>query len=201
MANTSNPRGFKPVDNLRERGTIGRVGRYLIPSTDGTAVYVGDLVKLAGAATAGSGDVTVAQAAAGDTTLIGVVVGIDQVSGISLTSSNLNVNYRPASTAMYVFVSDDPDTIYEAQVNSVGVTTTHIFVIGDMGENCDVVVAAGNTTTGLSGMQVDGSSHTTSAKQLRTIKYANPLNEDLTADLVTLQVMINQHAYKTTTGV
>src|SRR3990167_8022560 len=115
MANTDQVRGLRLVNSLS--GRQPQIKRYFIPSTDSTAVFVGDLVKLAGSADS-YGVATVAQCAAGNPTL-GVVVGVDQVKGVTTTNLNLYRTHRPASTAMYVWVCDDPAAVYEIQCDDV----------------------------------------------------------------------------------
>lgn len=195
MANTSNVLGLKPVGTLTGTNT-GRVRRYYIPSTDSTAVFVGDAVKSAGSSDAIEGVPTVAQAAAGDT-LRGVVVGIDPVDGVAANSIQLGINYRPASTAMYVLVNDDPNTIYEVQEDAVGATTALI----DVGENADIVVGAGDTVTGASGMQLDSSDHKTATAQLRILGFARRCDNEPASANAKLLVIINEHELKSTTGV
>ena len=48
MANTSAPKGFVPKRTLHGGAWKGLVKTYYIPSSDGTAVYVGDVVKFNG---------------------------------------------------------------------------------------------------------------------------------------------------------
>src|SRR5574343_414317 len=50
MANADSPFGLKPVSHISGASWNGVTWRCFIPSTDGTAMYVGDPVVLAGAA-------------------------------------------------------------------------------------------------------------------------------------------------------
>jgi len=74
MANTDTPFGFKPVKHLNGSPWNGKANVYYIPSTDNTAVFVGDAVKGAGAADTTGKYPTVTQATAG-AAVIGVVIG------------------------------------------------------------------------------------------------------------------------------
>ncbi|WP_456442282.1 hypothetical protein, partial [Psychroserpens sp.] len=74
MANLDRPAGFKPVKNLNGSPWNGKANVYYIPSTDDTAIFIGDAVKSAGSADATGMYPTVAQAAAGDT-IRGVIIG------------------------------------------------------------------------------------------------------------------------------
>jgi hypothetical protein len=59
MANVDRVWGFRPVGTSNGSPYNGQVRKYYIPSTDSTAVFQGDLVKLAGGADA-NGVATVA---------------------------------------------------------------------------------------------------------------------------------------------
>lgn len=194
--NTSFVSGLRPVDNLRQPGSIGRVRRYFIPSTDATAVFLGDAVKSAGSADSVTGLPTIAQAAAGDT-IRGVVVGFDPVDGVTLATTNLNRVHRPASTAMYALVADDPDLVCEIQEDAVG----GALAVTDIGENCDLVVGSGNATTGLSGMQVDSSTHVTTTAQVRLVGFVNRSDNVIGSANAKMLVVINEHEFKSTSGV
>lgn len=196
MANVSFVKGLTAVDHLLQSGTTGRVNEYYIPSSDGTAVYVGDAVKSAGSADSVTGCPTVAQAAASDT-LRGVVVAVNQVKGITPANSNLTRSYRPASVGMYVWVNDDPYTIFAAAQDAVG----GAIALVDIGENADLIVGSGDNTTGYSGMQVDSSTHTTSSAQVRIIGFVNSPGNTPASTTAQLRVVINKHELKSTSGV
>jgi hypothetical protein len=187
MANVDRVNGLRPVKHLDGSPYNGAFNRYFVPATDNTAIFIGDAVKSGGTADA-DGVPTVAQAAAGDT-LRGVVVGIEPETADSTI-------YRVASTARYVYVADSPDLVFEVQEDSGGAATALV----DVGENADIIVASGNTTTGTSGMELDSSTHTASSAQLRILGFAQrPDNAQGTN--AKLLVMINEHELKSTSGV
>ncbi len=198
MANLNAPRGAIPVGHLDGSPYNGKVNMYLCPAADGTAVFVGDFVKLGGTAGATGvvvngqdveGMPTIAQAAAGDT-LVGVVVGF------LANQDSLMTKHRVASTNRIALVADAPDLIFEIQEDSVGAATALV----DVGENADVVVGAGSATTGLSGMQLDSSTHAAATAQLRILGFVKrPDNAQGTN--AKLLVFINEHIYKATAGV
>lgn len=148
-------RGFKLRDDIM--GYMPKMRTYYIPAGDGTAAFPGDLVKISGEVDA-DGTPAVIQAAAADA-CVGVLIGVDQVRGISDTNFNLYRKHRIASTKMYVFVCDDPNAVYEAQEDSAGGN----IAITDGQKNVDFVVAAGDTSFGLSGMEIDSSTVATTA--------------------------------------
>ena len=210
MANIDAPNGAKPVRFLSGAPWNGQTNMYLLESGDGTATFVGDFVKLGGSAgSAGTvvngidveGMPTIVQAAAGDTLILGVVVGF--LPNVTNPSA---VNYRLASTNRIALVVDDPYVIFEIQEDSV----TGTLVAADVGLNVDFIVAAGSTTTGLSGMEInsDGSLGTGTAN-LRILRLVprpdNHQGDNATSSSSTYvnaryEVLINEHAFKSTTG-
>lgn len=199
MTNTSAVRGARVVGMVSGGPFNGSVRRYALPSGDSTATFIGDFVKSGGTAlTISTGETlpTITQAAAGDT-LRGVVIGFDPIAGVAVGSENLNRLYRPASTQMVAWVCDDQNALLEIQEDAVG----GAIALVDIGENADIVVAAGSTATGMSGMQLDSSTHTTSSAQLRMINFVNrPDNTPASAN-AKLLVKINEHELASTTGV
>lgn len=151
MANSDTPFGLIPIG--RNGGAYdGRVGRYYIPSTDGTACAVGDAVKLAGSADS-RGVPTIARATAGDVP-VGIIIGFEPIS------TALDVpDYRAASTARYALVADDPDILFIAQEDSVG----GALAATDVGLNVDLIFGTPSATTGLSNVELDSSTATTTS--------------------------------------
>ena len=193
MANTSRVNGFRPVKYLNGAPWNGQVTRYSIPASDGTALFVGDLVKAS--ATADSEGVRgVIQAAASDAVL-GVVVGFES----SMTSLD-TPQYRVASTLRYALVVDDPNVIFEAQEDGA----TDPLEMVDAGLNVDFVVGAGSTTTGASGMQIDSNTEAVTATlPLKLIGPAKrPDNELVAAGQAYTRwlVKINNHQLGSHTG-
>ncbi len=194
--NTSAIRGARVVGMVGGSPFSGSVRRYVIPAGDGTATFVGDFVKSGGTAvtiSTGENLPTVIQAAAGDA-LRGVVIGFDPVAGVAIGSENLNRLYRPALTQMVVWVVDDPKV--ELEIQADGITA-----LIDVGENADIVVAAGSTSTGWSGMQLNTADHKTATAQLRILGFVNRADNVPAALNAKLRVMINEHELSSTTGV
>ena len=193
MANTSRVNGFRPVKYLNGAPWNGQVTRYSIPASDGTALFVGDLVKAS--ATADSEGVRgIIQAAAGDACL-GVVVGFESAM------TNLDTpQYRVASTLRYALVVDDPNVLFEAQEDG----DTDPLEMVDAGMNVNFVVGAGSTTTGASGMQIDSNTEAVSAtlplKLIEPVK--RPDNELVAAGQAYTRwlVKINNHQLGSHTG-
>ncbi len=150
---------------------VGRLGggtpsirRYYVPSTDSTALYQGDVVKVVdttGAMDAAGEYITVTRAATGNP-LLGVVIGFKYDPALPYIGK-----YRAASTARYVDVCDDPEAIYEIQEDAVGAPVTAA-LIGSL-SNADIIVASGSTVTGLSGTMLDSDTAGAGAEDLKII--------------------------------
>lgn len=201
MPNIDSPSGLKPVQHLDGSPWNGKVNMYLIPSADGSAVYVGDLVRKEGTVGSGAaglvvngidceGMPTAIVAGATDTTLLGVVVGFLP------NQSNLEQLHRAASTNRIALVCDAPDVVYEIQEDSVGGALTATQV----GNNFDTVYAAGSTTTGRSAVELDSSDASgTGSAQLRVLGLAKKPGNEIGTNAKWL-VAINEHFFKSTTG-
>lgn len=138
MANANTPFGLKPVRYLSGAPYNGAMNRYFIPATDGTACYIGSLVKPAGSADA-SGIGTVTSNVATAAPVIGAVVAVEMETRESLI-------YRAASTARYVYVADDPNLVFECQDDGASaLAATNVWMAADLTN-----FTSGNTGSGLS---------------------------------------------------
>lgn len=197
MANPNAPHGLSPVGYLDGSPWNMQARMYRIPSTDGTAYGVGDVVKSATGADA-AGITNVVLAAAGDVAR-GVIVGIvvaPTVKGnpVSGMVPNLNVQTIPATKAYdyYVLVADDPSIIFEAQCNNTGTLTI-------TSQNANIVTAALGTNY-VSQTQVNNASiATTNTLQLKILGQPQRPNVDNSAN-APLLVMFNTHEFKGSTG-
>lgn len=187
MANTNKPFGIRPVGNKISAGFNGQVTKYYVPSTDGTAFYVGDLVKLAGSADS-DGYATVAKAGTTDAT-VGPVIGVLPVADSGATVVDLQTSYRKASTAAYVLVADSPSDVFEIQCNSGAVAAT------DVGNNASFTASTGSTTTGLSNAVLDYSTIATTTSLPLQILGLKAAPDNAFGAYAILRVRLNAHAY------
>lgn len=153
MANPNAPNGFVPVKHA-SGGASGRTNEYPLSTGYSTSLFLGDAVK-----TDGSGNIVIA--GAGDQ-IRGVFAGVNYYFA---DGSVVFRRYWPASTTelsgsiIRALVWDDPNQLFEVQ--SAGSITA-----ADIGQWVDLSTAtAGNTLTGISGMQTsaDGGSEVTFA--------------------------------------
>ena len=153
MANADAPFGLRPVSMLDGSPWNGQVIRCQFEATDTTACFIGDLVELNG--TPGTEGVpTVTQGAASTANgFFGVVVAFEY------DPTDLESKYRLASTQRACYVAPALDCLFEIQEDSDG----GALALTNIGQTCDVIVGAGDTTTGLSGMELDSSNVGTGA--------------------------------------
>lgn len=165
MANTDSPWGLKPIllDESKD------CHMYPITSNYGTALFHNDPVVRV---TAG----TIERAAAGGPVLGSIVALFVQSPANQYFPDNLTpVQYMPAaagaSTQYWALVSDNPNMFYTIQED--GDTTP--LVLADIGNNVDMIFThAGNTTTGISGCEIDSTAKSVTADyQLKLISLAD----------------------------
>lgn len=188
MANTIRINGFKPVKHLNGSAWNGQTETFATLASDATAVFIGDLVKIAATGEAATGIRSVTKASVGDA-VVGAVVGI------MIDPTNLNTpQYRKASVAQYVFVSTSPDTVYEANMNGSFTNTT-------VGQNANHIDAGGSTSTGNSGESVDATTiATTATLTLKLYDAVQRVDNDSTIANSRVLVSINNHQLASGTG-
>lgn len=191
MANVSRVNGLRAVKHTNGSAYNGQANLYYVPSSDGTALAVGDPVKLGGSASV-EGLATVTKASTA-----GVVLGV--VAGFLPDYSNLNLplQYRAASTGRYVFVIDSPDVVYEVQEDAVG----GALAVADIGLNVDFIDAGVSTTTGASGVQLDTSTKATTATlPFKLLGFAQRVDNEVGSANAKVLVAINNHQLAGGTG-
>jgi len=152
MANPDTPYGLQPCN--RNGGVYDATANvYFIPSTDGTAVAVGDPVTLAGSADA-DGIPTIKRLTAGAPSASAANIPVGIVVGFKVNPANLEIpNYRAASTSAYAIVADDPALFFTVQEDSVGgdLAATNV------GQRINFIMGTPSATTGLSNVEIDSS--------------------------------------------
>jgi hypothetical protein len=192
MANNNAPFGLRPVRSLSGQVYTGATRTYSVPAGDGTAIYLGDAVKLVGTSQIinGSSYPDVAQAASGDV-IVGVVVAVDPATRDSLT-------YRAASTQRTLKVADDPNLLFEIQQTNSGTALN----ANDVGLNANLTVTAGSAITGYSGSVISNASEaTTNTLDLKIIDLVDRADNDIGSSVSSgtvasrFLVRINRHQY------
>ena len=190
MANIDSAFLLIPVAHVGQTDNNGGQTQYSIGDTQGTAIFTGDPVKY-------KSDGTVEVATAGDP-VVGVFGGCFYTD--PTTSKPTWSPYFPASLApgdAKAFVWDNPMQTFIVQQDSV----VSNLLAANLNENANLIFNAGNTTTGVSGVEIDSSSaDVTAALQVRLIDfYATPSN-NTTANNSVFVVKINNHKLMGGTG-
>jgi hypothetical protein len=192
MANNNAPFGLRPVSTVSGQPFTGGARTYSVPAGDGTAIYLGDAVKLVGTSQIinGSSYADIAQAASGDV-IVGVVVGVLPATRDSLT-------YRAASTQRLIMVADDPNLLFEIQQTNSGTPLN----ANDVGLNANLTVTAGSAITGYSGSVISNASEaTTNTLDLKIVGMVDRADNDIGSSVSSgtiasrFLVRINRHQY------
>ena len=187
MANKDAAFGLKPIGKVGQNRDNQGLSEYLIAASS-SAIYFQDPVKMAA-----SGAIVVAGAG-------GAILG--SLGGIFFTDANTSkptfANHLDASntaTDIKGFISDDPYERFEIQSDGATEAT-------DVGQNADIVYAAGSSPDYVSKVELDESDHKDATAQLRIIGISkDPDNNEAGSANVNLVVLINEHQLKGTTGV
>ena len=193
MANIDAPFGLRPIakQGSAPGGTVGTT-KYKI-SSGASAIFTGDPVKLKA-----DGSIEVKGG-------VGAITGA--ISGVFMgcfytdptTSKPTFRNNFPdglAATDAIAFISDDVNQLYIAQqdANDIGAA--------DLGNNAEMIMAAGSTTTGMSRAEIDSSTAATgnATYMLKILDFYDTPSNDTTAANSVLVVKINNHQLAASTG-
>jgi hypothetical protein len=201
MANVDAPSGLKPVRHKSGAPYNGATTPYYIPAGYGTALFVGDPVTITGTSNTaavkvpGGGNFGIGtmreinKTTAGDSNSdaerqTGVIVGFSPLA------TDLSKNYNPANTERVAYVCDDPDVVFEIQANGA-------IPAASMGLNAIFIYThSGNTTTGLSGVELDTTGTVPAADasyQMRILSAVNREDNDTTLTHAKVLVVLNNH--------
>ena len=191
MANVVEKFGLRPYRKLDGTPLVGAQNRYTIASNHTTAIFQGDLVI---PLTAGNIDRHTANNSAA---VIGVFNGCFYTD--PTTKKPTFRNSYPGSIVasdITAFVVDDPDAVFLMDADAA-------FTRADLYQNYSVSTGGGNTTTGISEVQLDVSvSGTNASFVIQAIDISqDPDNSDTTAANANVLVRINKHFYRNGTGV
>ncbi len=123
MTNTSNPTGFTPVKSL-SGSTTPRMTAYTIANAYATALGKGDPVK-----STGTGK-NVSLAAAGET-MVGIFAGCEYTDASGKFQRSAYWPAAQVATDAVAFVYDDPNQIFEVQVDGVGLALNDLQSMSD----------------------------------------------------------------------
>ena len=191
MANVVEKFGLRPYRKLDGTPLVGAQNRYSIASNHTTAIFQGDLVI---PLTAGTID---RHTANNSTAVLGVFNGWFYTDPTTQKPTFRN-SYPGAIVASDItaFVVDDPDAVFLMDADDT-------FAQADLFRNYSVTTGSGNTTTGISEVQLDVSvSGTNASFIIQAIDISqDPDNSDTGSANANILVRINKHFYRSGTGI
>lgn len=207
MANVDSPFGLRPIRHMMGVPLAATIRPYYISASYGTALFIGDpVVKYSDGANAAAvsapsaglfppGTLPEVRKAAitTNTPITGVIVGF------AAHPANLDLKHNPANTERIAYVCDDPWMVYEIQADAV-LALTSIGLNGNL-----IFTHAGNTATGLSGVELDAAGtadgpDTTATDQIKILRFVNREDNDTAAAHAKVEVMINMHTQRHATA-
>lgn len=196
MANRDIRKGLTPVRHINGNPYNGKFRVYYVKVTDGTALFIGDPVLWAGSADVLGKYASIQQATAGSE-ILGSIVGFGDTPYLMADTTDLERVYRPSSTAMYVGVADDPDLVFEVQ----GDDDSENIIADDVGSTLDIIFThAGNTSTGLSGCELDSSTGGQTNDACRLLGLVDR-EDNVLGEFAKFEILIVKHAMSSLTGV
>ena len=191
MANVNKAFGLRPLAKLGSNYNSDGDTQYKIASGTATAIFQGDTVTFGVSGGVSTGFIV--KHTPGAANILGVFIGCNYTDPRS--KKPVWRNYYPGGIAaddIVAFVVDDPNAQFLVQASGVAGVTA-------IGQNADLVqTVAGNTTTGVSGLELNtGSLAAASALNVKVVGVTtDPSNSDLTAAYADLIVIINEHLYR-----
>jgi hypothetical protein len=195
MANVNKAFGLRPLGKVGSNYNSDGDTQYKIASGTTDAIFQGDTVTFGASGGVSTGFIV--KHTPGAANILGVFVGCQYTD--PTTSKTTFKNYYPGSVAasdIVAFVVDDPYAQFLVQASGVAGVIA-------IGQNADLVqTVAGNTTTGVSGLELaTGTLDDAAALNVKVLGVtADPSNSDLTAAYADLIVTINEHLYKAPTA-
>jgi hypothetical protein len=192
MANVSEKFGLRPYRKLDGTPLVGAQNRYTIKAGYATAIFQGDLVI-----PTSTGNIEKHTAGNG-AAVVGVFNGV--FYNDPTTQKPTYKNYYPGGVTptqgdVTAFVVDDPDAVFLADADTV-------FTRAMLYKNYSVTNTTGVTQTGISKAQLDvGASGTATTFVIQAIDISqDPDNSDTSSANANILVRINNHFYRSGTG-
>tara|TARA_R110000824_G_scaffold267003_1_gene455991 strand:- start:46 stop:621 length:576 start_codon:yes stop_codon:yes gene_type:complete len=190
MSNVIEKFGLRPYRKLDGTPLVGAQNRYTVANNYGTAIFQGDMVI---PVTGGNIERYPGNTS---TAVVGVFNGCFYTD--PTTQKPTFSNYYPGSVAaadITAFVVDDPDAVFLVDADAT-------FARADLFQNYSLTTVSGNTKTGNSEQQLDVSESGTNATFIvQAIDISqDPDNSDTSSANANILVRINNHFYRSGTG-
>ncbi len=150
----SKPYGLQPINRVDGMPYAGATRQLTIASDYNTAIFNGDIVRVAAGGTIQKSTVTVDSTTAAANNTYGVFVGVQYVNTQGQT---VQAQYYPgnaAASSAIAYVVDDPMAAFKVVVTGSGSNTVTGVNLSAIGTNMSVRQGTGNTTTGDSEVSV-----------------------------------------------
>ena len=150
----SAPYGLAPINSVDGKPYAGATRQLPIASTYNTAIFNGDIVRVAAGGTIQKSTVTVDSTTAAANNTYGVFMGVQYVNAQGQT---VQAQYYPgnaAATSAFAYVVDDPMAAFKVAVTFSGNATVTTVNQSIVGTNMSVRQGTGSTTTGDSAVSV-----------------------------------------------
>jgi hypothetical protein len=188
MANTDKAFGLRPLGKVGSNVNNDGDTQYRIASNTTAAIFQGDTVTLSGG--------FLIKATPGAANILGVFLGCQYTD--PTTKKTTFKNFYPGAVVasdIVATVVDDPNALFLVQASGVAANTC-------VGLNADLVqTVAGNTTTGVSGLELNTASLAADAAlNVKVVGISSvPGEGDVTTAHANLIVKINEHLYSAPT--
>jgi hypothetical protein len=150
----SAPYGLQPINSVDGKPYAGATRLIPIASTYNTAIFNGDIVRVAAGGTIQKSTVTVDSTTAAANNTYGVFMGVQYVNAQGQT---VQAQYYPgnsAATSAVAYVVDDPMAAFKVAVTFSGNATVTTVNQSIVGTNMSVRQGTGSTITGDSAVSV-----------------------------------------------
>ena len=150
----SGPYGLKPINRVDGLPYAGAIRQVPIASTYNTAIYNGDIVRIAAGGTIEKSTVTTDATTAAANNTYGVFVGVAYTNS---SGQPVEAQYYPGNSGIsnaVAYVVDDPMAAFKVAVTYSGNTTVTSVNQSIVGTNVPVRQGTGSTTTGDSAVSV-----------------------------------------------
>ena len=150
----SKPYGLQPINRVDGMPYAGATRQLTIASDYNTAIFNGDIVRIAAGGNIQKSTVTVDSTTAAANNTYGVFVGVQYVNTQGQT---VQAQYYPgnaAASSAIAYVVDDPMAAFKVVVTGSGSNTVTGVNLSAIGTNMSVRQGTGNTTTGDSEVSV-----------------------------------------------
>jgi hypothetical protein len=191
MSNQLEKFGLRPYRKLDGTPLVGAQNRYTVANNYGTAIFQGDMVI---PVTGGNIERYPGNTS---TAVVGVFNGCFYTD--PTTQKPTFSNYYPGGIVtadITAFIVDDPDAVFLVDADAT-------FARADLFQNYSLTAVSGNTKTGNSEQQLDVSESGTNATFIvQAIDISqDPDNSDVTSPNANILVRINNHFFRSGTGV